>query len=424
VFFLLLGSQKKIIYNFLFLKNMKNKKGNIVVIAIIIVIIVITTGVIISLVAKKIQTPTQQAVKIQPTTPNLQAKSEFESSRINYAYINNADGHIIYNGKDVGAAFNGPTQGMGLAGLTPVLDGNDLAFTDNNGHLIYNGQDLGEYTYASKEGGGNFWPPILSSGHIAFYRTINSKMHLIYDSKDQGVVSNPMLDGDNIVFTNSNNHIIYNGKDLDIGQNVEISNNHIAYVTSMDEKSHVIYDGKDLGLGSYAMLSGNSFGYVSNVNNADHIIFNGKDLGEGGYPCEMNEKHMACVRSMSDGNHIIYDGKDLGIGNYPHLDGDNIAYGDLGSNDFSMKYNEKNIGQGARIVMNAGNYAYEKSNGTDYSNTNVIYNGKDLGSCDPSSVQLLDNNLAYGITTTGDKSQTMFDGKIIDGTNLVMSKKK
>jgi hypothetical protein len=377
-------------------------------IAIIIVIIVITTGVIISLVAKKSQAPTQQAIKNQPTTSNSQAKSEFEPSRINYAYINNANGHVIYNGKDVGVAFDGPTYGMGLAGLTPVLDGNDFAFTNSNGHLIYNGQDLGEYTYSSKEGGGNFWPPMLSSGHIAFYRTINNKMHLIYDGKDQGVVSNTILDGDNIVFTNNANHIIYNGKDLGIGQNVTISNNHITYVTSMDEKSHVIYDGKDLGLGNNAMLFGNSFGYISLASGTENIIFNGNNFGEGGYPCEINEKHIACVRSMSDGNHVIYDGKDLGIGNYPHLDGDNIAYGDIGSNDFSMKYNGKNIGQGARIVMNNGNYAYEKSNGTDYSNTNVIYNGKDLGSCNPSSVQLLDNNLAYGITT-GDKSQNTFD---------------
>lgn len=372
----------------------------------------------------------QQSSQTQPTTPVAQTQSEFEPSRVNYAYINNADGHVIYNGKDIGVAIDGPTYGMGVSDLRPVLDGNDIAFTDNNRHLIYNGQDLGEYINGSKAGGGNFWPPILNSGHIAFYRMINGERHLIYDGKDLGNVSDPILEGDNIVFRDGKNHIIYNGQDLGVGKNVVVSNNHIAFVTSMDDQSHVIYDGKDLGFGNTAMLAGNSFGYISVSKTGEwHIIFNDHDFGIGGWPCDMNENHIACVGGKENGeNHIIYDGKDLGVGDYPHLDGNNIAYEDSSRDGFFMKYNGRDIGEAIRMVMNNGNYAFEKNrnentkkiNETDYANTPIVYNGKEL---EPgANIQLLDNNLAYTITV-GDKTQTMFNGEIIDGINFVMSKK-
>ncbi len=392
----------------------------------IVLISILVSGLVIGSLIYYFTKPNQQTVQ-----GNEQTQTSFEPSRVNYAYVDNASGHIIYNGKDLGT------------GQVPiVLDGNDIAFTDSNRHLIYNGQNLGEYTPDSKEGGGQFWPPILNSGHIAFYRTINNKLHLIYDGKDKGNVF-AILDGNNIAFrtdsnditfTSSNNHVIYNGKDLGIGYNLVLADNHLAYMTLPDIPAHIIYDGKDLGQGYNPMIYGNSFGYVSQTNGTDHIIFNGKDFGEGGYPCDMNEYHIACVRNIGDGfnpeNHVIYDGKDLGIGNYPHLDGDNIAYDNLGSSDdFSIKYNGKVIGQGFHLVMNNGNYAFEKArdkntkkiNEIDYAYTPVIYNGKELEA--GTGIQLLDNNLAY-IITTGDKNQTIFDGKTIDGVGFVMSEKK
>jgi hypothetical protein len=339
-----------------------------------------------------------------------------QPSPVNFAYVDNETGHVIYNGKDLGA------------GASPVLDGNDIAFTDPNSHLIYNSKDLGEGIFSSKEGGGIFYPPILNSGHVAFYRMVKGVFHVIYDGKDLGgTVGSPVLEGSNLaLITAKGNHIIYNGKDLGLGFSPILSNGHIAYVTEPNTPSHVIYDGKDFGSGYAPIFAGSSFGYISQSSGADHMIFNGKDLGEGGYPCDMNEKHIACVRSEKDGNHIIYDGKDLGIGNNPKLDGDNIAYDNLnlGLDNYSIMYNGRIIGQGARLVLDKGNYAYEKAvNGQDYSNTTLVYNGKDLGPVAPTSIQLLDNNLAYSVVDGG-QVKTVFNEKTIDGGSFVMTRKQ
>lgn len=353
--------------------------------------------------------------KIAEQQKELPKQSSSQPQSVNYAYIDNMTGHVIYNGNDLGE------------GSSPVLEGNNIAFINPDSHLVYNGKDMGVGIFSSKEGGGIFYPPILNSGHVAFYRSINGVFHTIYDGKDLGdKVGSPVLDKDNIVLISSKaNNIIYNGKDLGVGFSPILSQGHIAYVTEPNTPSHVIYDGKDLGSGYAPIFAGSSFGYISQSNGTDHMIFNSKDLGEGGYPCDMNEKHIACVRSEKDGNHIIYDGRDLGIGNNPKLDGDNIAYDNLnlGLDNYSIMYNGRIIGQGARLILDNGNYAYEKAvNGQDYSNTTLVYNGKDLGPVAPTSVQLLDNNLAYEVLNS-DKTETIFNGNVINGTQFAMSKK-
>src|SRR5438876_417955 len=93
---------------------------------------------------------------------------------VNYAYVDNATGHVIYNGKDLGDKVG-----------SPVLDGDNIALISSKGnHIIYNGKDLGVG-----------FTPILSQGHIVYVTQPNTPSHVIYDGKDVGSGYAPIFAG-------------------------------------------------------------------------------------------------------------------------------------------------------------------------------------------------------------------------------------
>jgi len=164
--------------------------------------------------------------------------------------------------------------------------------------------------------------------HIAYFKLINNKAHVIYDGKDMGE-ADPMfrypwhgiiLEKDHIFFTrkiNGISHAIWDNKDLgEISSNVppKLSDGHIGFLRIVGNEPHFIYDGKDMGkltpLWNFD-IAGDHYAFMTPAEDkrTTNLIYDGKVIKDV-IRFAINEKHLAYVRKSD--HHLIYDGKDLG----------------------------------------------------------------------------------------------------------------
>ena len=158
----------------------------------------------------------------------------------------------------------------------------------NNNKVIF---DVKEYFQAS-EG-----DPVINDHHIAYWREVAGKSHVIEDEKDLGAgdkanlsPSGILLSGNHIVFQrtlNGKKHIVYDGKDVGEGKDETISGDHLAFARTVAGERHLFYDTKNLGeiayFGHFSILE-NTVAYTRVVKGRNHVILNGKDIGEGADP--------------------------------------------------------------------------------------------------------------------------------------------
>lgn len=308
--------------------------------------------------------------------------------------------HIFYDGKDLGQVYQF------------IISGDDYAFVDSKMHVIYNGKDLGQ--------GGRI---SLSGKNFVF---MNPAGHIIYNGKDMGEGgSDLVVEDNNIAFCkktkNENaqpeipagnglsgiisesalltNYVIYNGKNLgqgcpkEDGNNIRLSKNNIAYLTGSYSEPIVIFNGKNLGAGEGIKLSGENIAFQRKVikdgGTYFHAIYNGNDMGEMRIYMSLSGNNFAFERTAADySSDIIYNGEDIGKGFGPVISGKHLAYfkvisGIESSGDaiYHVIYDGKDMGEGdqSSLQLSGDDIAFRrKINGV----TQLIYNGEDLGEGD------------------------------------------
>lgn len=244
-----------------------------------------------------------------------------ELSSPNVAYKRLSDGHLIYHGKDYGKVVDFKISGKhliytkmnGLSFLT-FYDQKELGDSVGYGifgdHIalvkdVYDPKTLipvSRIFYDGKDMGKGEGDPVINDKHIAYWRQVKDKYHVIFDGKDLGVGNKPLIPGffgldiqladQHIVFLRRTDtfvtHVIYDGKDIGEGSDPKIAGRHIAFLRGNDfMKKHLIYDKKDMGIVSYEndfSLTPSHFAYNRVVKYKTHIILDGKDIGEGSDP--------------------------------------------------------------------------------------------------------------------------------------------
>ncbi len=275
---------------------------------------------------------------------------------------------LIYDGKDMGAEkwFSGFLNNVSLSGDSIAFTrfGNPESNNPSDWHVIYNGKDLGVGS-----------SPVIDGKHLAFgkYDAVQKDINLYHDGKissGKDMASPVVLSGDHIAYVgyiDDKRHIIYDGKDLGEGTEVEISGDNIAYVGEVimtpPFENNIYLNGKKIGEGiGGIILSGKNIAFTKNVNNERHIVFNGKDYGEyvtagvyaDGETPFIDGAHIVFVRDIDGKRHIIYDGEDLGEGSFPSLSGNHLAY----QHDGSIVYDRKIIAKGSKPIVVGNHLAF------------------------------------------------------------------
>jgi len=275
---------------------------------------------------------------------------------------------LIYDGKDLGAEkwLSGFLNNVSLSGDSMVFThfGNPESNNPIDWHVIYNGKDLGVGS-----------SPVIDGKHLAFgkYDAVQKDINLYHDGKiisGKDMAGPVVLSGDHIAYVgyiNDQRHIIYDGKDIGEGTEVAISGENIAYVGEVimtpPFENNIYLNGKKVGEGVGGIwLSGKNIAFIKEVDNERHLIFNGKDYGtyvtagvyaDGETPF-IDGEHIVFVRDIDDKRHIIYDGKDIGEGSFPSLSGNHLAY----QRDGSIIYDGKVIAKGSKPIVVGGHLAF------------------------------------------------------------------